>query len=172
MALETEHRTLDPQTVRRGVGDALRNPAHGRYFVAEDDTGTPLGQLMVTYEWSDWRNGQFWWFQSVYVLPAARRRGVFRRCTTTSTRLSAQHAGRLRPAALRRIATIAGRSAPTSAAACTTRAIASWKSTIQARWQRHEGVTMLKNGTQAPEFDLEDQNGKRHTLKSLLGPGR
>jgi len=78
MALETEHKTLDPQVVRRGVAAALAEPAHGRYFVAEDATGTPVGQLMVTYEWSDWRNGQFWWIQSVYVLPAWRRRGVFR----------------------------------------------------------------------------------------------
>jgi GNAT superfamily N-acetyltransferase len=78
MALETEHKRLDPTTIRRGVAAALENPAHGRYFVAEDETGRAVGQLMVTYEWSDWRNGQFWWIQSVYVLPAARRHGVFR----------------------------------------------------------------------------------------------
>ena len=78
MALETEHKTLDPRVVRRGVAAALAESAHGRYFVAEDATGTPVGQLMVTYEWSDWRNGQFWWIQSVYVLPGWRRRGVFR----------------------------------------------------------------------------------------------
>jgi ribosomal protein S18 acetylase RimI-like enzyme len=78
MALETEHKRLDPPTVRRGVAAVLENPAHGRYFVAEDESGTAVGQLMVTYEWSDWRNGQFWWIQSVYVLPSARRGGVFR----------------------------------------------------------------------------------------------
>jgi GNAT superfamily N-acetyltransferase len=78
MALETEHKTLDPQVVRRGVAAALADAAHGRYFVAADDQGRPVGQLMVTYEWSDWRNGQFWWIQSVYVLPDWRRRGVFR----------------------------------------------------------------------------------------------
>lgn len=78
MALETEHKRLDPETVRQGVGNALRDPAHGRYFVAEDSAGRPVGQLMLTYEWSDWRNGQFWWFQSVYVLPDARRHGVFK----------------------------------------------------------------------------------------------
>ena len=77
MALETEHRTLDPQTIRRGVDAVLEHPAHGRYFIAEDNAREPLGQLMVTYEWSDWRNGQFWWLQSVYVVPEARRRGVF-----------------------------------------------------------------------------------------------
>jgi GNAT superfamily N-acetyltransferase len=78
MAFETEHRHLDPDTVRLGVGNALRDPSHGRYFVAEDDTGAPVGQLMVTCEWSDWRNGQFWWFQSVYVVPSARSQGVFK----------------------------------------------------------------------------------------------
>jgi ribosomal protein S18 acetylase RimI-like enzyme len=78
MALETEHRALDADIVRRGVSAALANDAHGRYFIAEDEAGLPVGQLMVTYEWSDWRNGQFWWFQSVYVLPAARRQGVFK----------------------------------------------------------------------------------------------
>jgi GNAT superfamily N-acetyltransferase len=78
MALETEHKVLDPLVIRRGVGTALADSAHGRYFIAEDETGRPVGQLMVTYEWSDWRNAQFWWIQSVYVLPDARRSGVFR----------------------------------------------------------------------------------------------
>ena len=78
MALETEHKRLDPVTIRRGAASALANPAHGRYFVAEDDAGNDVGQLMITYEWSDWRDGQFWWIQSVYVMPAARRGGVFR----------------------------------------------------------------------------------------------
>lgn len=77
MALETEHKTLDAATVRKGVQTALENPAHGRYFVAEID-GQVVGQLMITYEWSDWRDAVFWWIQSVYVLPAARRHGVFR----------------------------------------------------------------------------------------------
>lgn len=77
MALETEHRQLDPATVRRGVQAAFDDAARGRYFVAELDGGV-VGQLMITFEWSDWRNGVFWWIQSVYVLPDARRRGVFR----------------------------------------------------------------------------------------------
>ena len=59
MALETEHKTLDAATIRRGVAAVLAEPAHGRYFVAEGADGTRVGQLMVTYEWSDWRNGQF-----------------------------------------------------------------------------------------------------------------
>lgn len=78
MALETEHKTLDPQTVRLGVAAALNDPTHGRYFVAESGSGAVVGQLMVTFEWSDWRNGQFWWIQSVYVDPPARRNGVFK----------------------------------------------------------------------------------------------
>jgi ribosomal protein S18 acetylase RimI-like enzyme len=78
MALETEHRTLDAGTVRRGVATALADVTHGRYFIAEEESGTAVGQLMVTYEWGDWRNGQFWWIQSVYVVPTARRRGVFK----------------------------------------------------------------------------------------------
>ena len=78
MALETEHKRLDPPTIRRGVAAVFDNPGHGRYFVAEDEFGNPVGQLMITYEWSDWRNGQFWWIQSVHVLPTARRTGVFR----------------------------------------------------------------------------------------------
>ena len=77
MALEAEHKRLDPATVDRGVRAVLEDPARGRYYVAEQD-GRPVGQLMVTYEWSDWRNGCFWWIQSVYVLPEARRAGVFR----------------------------------------------------------------------------------------------
>ena len=83
MALETEHKSLDPQVVRRGVAAALADPAHGRYFVAVDADDLPVGQLMVTYEWSDWRNGAFWWIQSVYVDPAWRRQSVFRRMHET-----------------------------------------------------------------------------------------
>jgi GNAT superfamily N-acetyltransferase len=77
MALEAEHKRLDPATVDRGVRAVLEDRAKGRYLVAEQ-AGRPVGQLMITYEWSDWRNGCFWWIQSVYVLPEARRAGVFR----------------------------------------------------------------------------------------------
>ena len=78
MAFESEHKQLDPATVTRGVKAVLDDPSKGRYFVAERH-GQAVGQLMVTFEWSDWRNGNFWWIQSVYVLPEARRLGVFRR---------------------------------------------------------------------------------------------
>jgi len=77
MALETEHRRLDPAIVRAGVTAALADGAKGRYFVAEA-AGRVVGQIMHTYEWSDWRNGCFWWIQSVYVAPDARGQGVFR----------------------------------------------------------------------------------------------
>src|SRR5512141_929787 len=77
MALETEHKILDHATVHAGVRAAFDDPACGRYFVAEID-GKVVGQLMITYEWSDWRNGVFWWIQSVYVEPPGWRLGVFR----------------------------------------------------------------------------------------------
>lgn len=77
MAAETEHKTLDPGVLRRGVEAVLEAPARGFYLVAERD-GIAVGSLLVTYEWSDWRNGNFFWIQSVYVVPEARRSGVFR----------------------------------------------------------------------------------------------
>lgn len=78
MAQETEDRALDESTVRAGVSRLLNDPTRGVYYVAERD-GNVLGQLMVTYEWSDWRDGVFWWIQSVYVRPECRGAGVYRR---------------------------------------------------------------------------------------------
>lgn len=77
MALETEGKALDGPTVLRGVAALLADPAKGFYLLAER-AGAAVGQLMVTTEWSDWRNGTFWWIQSVYVAPDARRTGVYR----------------------------------------------------------------------------------------------
>jgi GNAT superfamily N-acetyltransferase len=77
LAAESEDLALEPATVRAGVEALLADPAKGLYFVAESD-GRPVGQLMLTVEWSDWRNGPIYWLQSVYVLPAARGGGVFR----------------------------------------------------------------------------------------------
>ncbi len=77
MALETEGLTLDEGLVRPGVAAVLSDGSLGFYLVAEIN-GRPAGQLMITYEWSDWRNGLFWWIQSVYVRPEYRRRGVYR----------------------------------------------------------------------------------------------
>ena len=81
MAWETERKRLDPTKSTPGVAAVLERPELGRYFVAEVADGGPpevIGQLMITYEWSDWRNGLFWWIQSVYVREDARSRGVFR----------------------------------------------------------------------------------------------
>jgi len=77
MAEETEGKQLDQPVLRRGVEAMLEDPTRGRYLIAEED-GEVLGALGVTAEWSDWRNGWFWWIQSVYVSQAARRRGVYR----------------------------------------------------------------------------------------------
>ena len=76
MAMETERKTLEQDVLTSGVRHALADPAKGRYFLAEID-GSVVGQLMFTLEWSDWRDGWFWWIQSVYVDRAFRRQGVF-----------------------------------------------------------------------------------------------
>jgi len=76
MARETEDKPLDPDTVRAGVKGLLDEPDRGFYLVAERD-GRVVGSLMITTEWSDWRNGTFWWVQSVYIRPAARRQGIY-----------------------------------------------------------------------------------------------
>jgi GNAT superfamily N-acetyltransferase len=77
MARETEGIELDPETCRRGVTAVFENSALGRYFVADRD-GRVVGSLMVTSEWSDWRNGTVWWIQSVFVEPELRGQGVYR----------------------------------------------------------------------------------------------
>ena len=77
LALETEHKTLDLAVLTDGVVAGLKDDEKAKYFVAEDG-GRVAGQLMLTLEWSDWRNGWVWWIQSVYVHPDARRKGVFR----------------------------------------------------------------------------------------------
>lgn len=77
MALETEGKALLPERVNPGVLRLLNDPSLGFYVVAEQ-AGNVVGSLMVTNEWSDWRNGLFWWIQSVYIVPAARRQGVYR----------------------------------------------------------------------------------------------
>jgi ribosomal protein S18 acetylase RimI-like enzyme len=77
MARETEGLALDPAVLERGVRGVFEQPQRGFYLVAERD-GAALGGLLVTFEWSDWRAGDYWWIQSVYVVPEARRDGVFR----------------------------------------------------------------------------------------------
>jgi len=82
MALETEQRRLNPERLRKGVVALLGDKAKGVYFLAEIENETNArtiaGQLMLTYEWSDWRNGNFWWIQSVYVAKEFRGKGVFK----------------------------------------------------------------------------------------------
>ncbi len=77
LAEESEAKRLDLDVLSQGVRAALADPSKCLYFVAELD-GQLVGQTMITFEWSDWRKGHFWWIQSVYVKPDFRRRGVFR----------------------------------------------------------------------------------------------
>lgn len=76
MAHETEGLALDAGTLEAGVRAVFEDPNRARYWVAEVD-GMVVGQLMLTWEWSDWRNGSMWWIQSVYVHADYRRQGVF-----------------------------------------------------------------------------------------------
>jgi ribosomal protein S18 acetylase RimI-like enzyme len=78
MALETEGKQLLPEVIGAGVRSLLERPASGFYLLAEEDAQI-VGSLLVTKEWSDWRKGDFWWIQSVYVLPEWRRKGVYKR---------------------------------------------------------------------------------------------
>jgi len=76
MAKETETILLDKNIVKLGVKSVITDPSKAQYWIAENNNKI-IGQLMVTYEWSDWRNGDMWWISSVYVTENFRRRGVF-----------------------------------------------------------------------------------------------
>lgn len=89
MALETEHKELIPELILAGVNNLLANPAYGFYLVAEVD-GEIAGSLMITTEWSDWRNGVFWWVQSVYVRAEFRRQGIYRQLYAAVKALAAE----------------------------------------------------------------------------------
>ncbi len=78
MAQETENKILDRKTISAGVENLMNHPEWGFYIVAESNRQI-VGSLMITYEWSDWRNGLFWWIQSVYVIPEFRRKKVYSR---------------------------------------------------------------------------------------------
>jgi len=77
MAAETEDVGLDPAVLKRGIEYLMAHAQEGLYLVAEQGDAR-VGTLMITYEWSDWRNGRFWWIQSVYVPAGYRRRGIYR----------------------------------------------------------------------------------------------
>ena len=77
LAWESEGKRLDPERLRAGVAALFQDPGRGFYLVAQGSKMV-LGQLLITKEWSDWRNGDFWWIQSVYVNPEFRRQGVYR----------------------------------------------------------------------------------------------
>ncbi len=76
MAIESEDKGLNTSVLEGGIRYLMDHPDEGFYLVAEED-GTAAGTLMVTFEWSDWRNGRFWWIQSVYVDADFRRQGVY-----------------------------------------------------------------------------------------------
>src|SRR4051812_7958603 len=77
LAEESEGKALDLGVLAKGVAAVLADPNKGPYYLAEEG-GEVVGQMQITFEWSDWRNGWLWWIQGVYVRPDARRRGVFR----------------------------------------------------------------------------------------------
>jgi GNAT superfamily N-acetyltransferase len=91
LAQETERVRLDAATLRDGIRALVDSRAPGRYWVAERD-GRVVGQLLITFEWSDWRNRMIWWIQSVYVAPDSRGQGIFRELYDT-VRREAQVAG-------------------------------------------------------------------------------
>ncbi len=80
MAWESEKMKLDQAVVTRGVQSVFENKQHGIYFVAEpsNQPGTIAASLLITFEWSDWRNGQVWWIHSVYVRPEFRKQGAYK----------------------------------------------------------------------------------------------
>jgi len=78
MAMETEDITLNISTVRSGVEAVLKDNKRGNYIIAEHEE-VPIGQLLITKEWSDWRNKYFWWIQSVYVQPEFRKQNIYRK---------------------------------------------------------------------------------------------
>lgn len=77
MALETEEKHLPDDQILAGVTAQIEDPGHGYYLVVENSASEVVGCLGITYEWSDWRNAQFLWIQSVYIAPEARRQGAF-----------------------------------------------------------------------------------------------
>ncbi|HHG84186.1 MAG TPA: GNAT family N-acetyltransferase [Bacteroidetes bacterium] len=79
MALETENRELSRPVIEAGLKAVLSDPQKGFYLVATHEDGRVAGNLMITFEWSDWRNAPMWWFQSVYIRPTDRGVGLFKK---------------------------------------------------------------------------------------------
>ena len=78
MALETEGKMLATEILSEGVNGVFADEKNGFYVVAEtSENNKVIGGLMITYEWTDWRNGIFWWIQSVYILPEFRGKGIY-----------------------------------------------------------------------------------------------
>lgn len=92
MALETEGLELAAETLTKGVETLLVTPAKGFYLVAEL-AGEIVGSLMVTFEWSDWRAKDYYWIQSVYIVPAQRRKGIYRQLYQQVQAIAAQNGG-------------------------------------------------------------------------------
>lgn len=89
LAEETEDKELNPEVLRKGIENHIGDRNKGFYLVAEYGDRI-AGSLMITLEWSDWRNGFFWWIQSVYILPEFRRQGIFRNLYNEVTSLAEQ----------------------------------------------------------------------------------
>ena len=87
MAMETENKQLDSVIVHQGVKTVLNNGEHGFYLIAENNS-IPIGQLMITKEWSDWRNSEFWWIQSVYAGLEHRKNNVYRKLYNEAIKLA------------------------------------------------------------------------------------
>ena len=89
MAFETENKQLDYDLVLMGVLNLFKNDHFGFYLVAQQDD-VVLASLMITYEWSDWRNALFWWIQSVYVVPSHRQKGIYKKMYERAWSMSRQ----------------------------------------------------------------------------------
>jgi len=92
MAMETENLTLDRERLRAGVAAVFTDAGRGFYLIAEVN-GERAGQMMITFEWSDWRNGNFWWIQSVYTVPEWRGRGAFKALYSAVAELARERGG-------------------------------------------------------------------------------
>jgi len=90
MAKETENIDLTPDIALQAVKNLLNDPSKGFYVLARIND-TIIGQLMITYEWSDWRNSTIWWIQSVYVKPSYRKKGVFQSLFSYVKELAKKH---------------------------------------------------------------------------------